>query len=119
MTGSQETFVDPDGAAKGAVSLSHAGESMQSRVSGALSKIQGFNEAKPWGTDDPGKEFNKNYLEAGEDGGDGIATSTLDVGKQLVDQVHQLGPDVTKLLAGTVEMDEMIAKWFPKTDGGE
>jgi hypothetical protein len=111
MTDNQETFVHPEGASDGATKLTVASEGLYSKFSRLSSKISGLNESSPWGTDQPGKEFNKNYLESSGDGGAPAAT-TLDAGKNLIDRVRQLGPDVHDAVAGTVEIDDLVKKWF-------
>lgn len=120
MTETQETFVDLDGAIKGAVGLRHAGQDIAGRAKAAMDAIAGFHESKPWGNDDPGKEFHKSYLEVPADAAEGAepaATGVLNGGKQMIDLVAQLGPDVLTAIDGTKELDEIVAKWFPDTGG--
>jgi hypothetical protein len=107
--GLDETFLDPAKAAGGAMQLTHAGENLASTFHRLAGVIEGLNGQKPWGNDQPGKEFNKQYLEGGDEA---PAKVTLDAGKQVVERVSQLGPDVREAIEGTVEMDDLVAKWF-------
>ncbi|GAB1640878.1 hypothetical protein [Krasilnikovia sp. MM14-A1259] len=109
MSGVDDTFLDPAKAAGGAMQLTHAGEDLSSsfhRLAGVIDKLNG---AKPWGTDDPGNQFNKQYL---ENGAEAPAAAMLTGGKKVVDLVGRLGPDVRDAIEGTVEMDDLVAKWF-------
>ncbi len=74
-----------------------------------VGKIDGLNNAKPWGTDQPGDEFNKNYL-----GDKAPAKTVLTEGKKAIDKLHGLGTDVASAVEGTVDTDDLISKWFPK-----
>lgn len=109
MSGNEETFVHPEAASDGAGKLATAGESLASRFTQLSAKIKGLNDSKPWGNDQPGTEFNKNYLEGGAEA---PATTTLDAGKNLVERVSQLGPDVKEAVEGTAEIDDLVKKWF-------
>ncbi|MEU4680152.1 hypothetical protein [Micromonospora sp. NPDC023737] len=112
MSDPNETFVNPDGARDGARQLGAAGHTLASRWAQHAATISSLNASAPWGTDDPGKEFNKHYLEGGDDA---PATNVIGGGKTIVDLVKVLGPDVTSAVDGTVEVDDMVDKWF----GGE
>lgn len=109
MSEVQDTFLDPERAAGGAVQLTQAGQDLVSSFGRIAAKIDGLNAAKPWGDDAPGKEFNKNYLEGGEEA---PATVVLTAGKAVADRIGQLGPDVREAILGTVEMDDLVGKWF-------
>ncbi|MET8148610.1 hypothetical protein ACIBSW_35260 [Actinoplanes sp. NPDC049668] len=109
MSGVDDTFLDPAKAAGGAVQLTHAGEALSSNFNRLAGVIEGLNGQQPWGNDDPGKQFNKQYLEGGDEA---PAKVMLDAGKQVVERVSQLGPDVREAIEGTVEMDDLVAKWF-------
>jgi hypothetical protein len=109
MSGIDETFVNPEDAADGAGKLTTVGESLSSRFSQFSAKIEGLNASKPWGDDQPGTEFNKHYLDGGDEA---PATTTLSAGKNLVERVSQLGPDVKDAVEGTAEIDDLVKKWF-------
>ena len=107
MSGIEETFLDPAATATGAMALTSTGESLSSRFTQLSAKIETLHGAAPWGHDDPGKSFNKDYLD-----GEAPAKLTLEGSKNLVERVRQLGPDVRSAVEGTVEMDDLVGKWF-------
>jgi hypothetical protein len=109
MSGNEETFIRPAAVSDGAARLAAAGESLSSRFGQLSAKITGLNNGSPWGDDQPGKEFNKNYLEGGAEA---PALTTLDAGKNLVERMSQLGPDVKSAVEGTVEIDDLVKQWF-------
>lgn len=111
MSDAKETFVNPSGAKSGAAEFTSTAESMYSTWSQAASTIRALNGDQPWGHDDPGKEFNKNYL-----AGEGFANQALDGGDAVMKKLREIGPGVTSAVDGTVEVDDVIAKWF-KQDG--
>ena len=111
MGTNDETVVNPAATKDGASQLTTVGESLSSKFHRLKGTIDALNAAQPWGDDDPGKEFNKNYL----GGDDAPAQMTLDAGKNVIDRVAMLGPDVKSSVEGTLELDEMVAKWFPQT----
>lgn len=112
MSGTGQTFLDPEDAAAGASRLAAAGQTLSSSLSGIAGTINSLNTAAPWGTDDVGKKFNEGYLEGGAEA---PAALVLSAGAQIVERVRQLGPDVKSAVEGTVETDDLVAKWF----GGE
>lgn len=112
MSDLQRTFLDPAGASAGASRLTQAGQTLSSSLSRIAGTIGTLHTAAPWGTDDVGKEFNKNYLEAGAEA---PAALVLSASAQITERVRQLGPDVKSAVEGTVETDDLVAKWF----GGE
>jgi hypothetical protein len=107
MSDSQDTFLDPAEAAAGASRLTHAGEGLHSNLSRIVTQINALNGKAPWGTDETGVKFNEQYL-----AGEAPAKLVLDASTQLVERVRQLGPDVTAAVEGTVEQDDLVAKWF-------
>lgn len=109
MSDEQETYVQSDRAIDAAGKLTIAGQTLSSRFSQLSATIEGLNNSQPWGDDQPGKEFNKNYLEGGDEA---PARTTLVAGKNLVERVGQLGPDVKSAVDGTVELDDLVKKWF-------
>ncbi len=112
MSDARSTFLDPAGAAAGASRLTAAGQTLSGSLSRIAGTIDTLNGKKPWGTDDVGKKFNENYLEAGAEA---PAALVLSAGAQIVERVRLLGPDVKSAVEGTVETDDLVAKWF----GGE
>ena len=110
MTELRETFVKPDAAMEGADTLSAAGARLAARWQGLASTIDTLNAARPWGDDEPGKEFNKSYLD-----GDQPAQKVLDLTADIVPVVEQMGPTVKGAVEGTVDVDDMVKTLF----GGE
>ncbi|GIJ29646.1 hypothetical protein Vqi01_48080 [Micromonospora qiuiae] len=112
MSELRETFVKPDAALDGANGLGAAGARLAARWRGLAATIGALNAGEPWGADEPGKEFNKNYL-----GGDGQpAQKVLDMGHEIVPVVEQMGPTVKGAVEGTVDVDEMTSKLFGGKD---
>ena len=109
MTDEQETYVQSDRTIDAAGKLAIAGQSLANRFTQLSATIEGLNNGQPWGNDQPGTEFNKNYLEGGDEA---PARTTLTAGKNLVERVSQLGPDVKSAVDGTVEIDDLVKKWF-------
>src|SRR5262245_8188151 len=111
--GVDETFLDPAKAASGATQLTHAGENLSNAVSRLAGTIERLNQeqAPPWGTDEAGQKFFEEYLKAGDKS---PANLVLDGTREVAEQVRQLGPDVRAAVLGTVETDDLVAKWFGK-----
>ena len=111
MSELRETFVKPDAALEGANSLGAAGARLAMSWRNLAGTIETLNGARPWGDDEPGNEFNKNYL-----GGENQpAQKVLEMGNDLVPVVELLGPTVKGAVEGTVDVDEMTRALF----GGE
>lgn len=113
MSQPDETHIESTTAAKdGAKQLWLSGEDIHTVFTSAASTIEALNAAAPWGTDDPGKEFNKNYLDGGDEA---PATMTLKAGRSVIDQARTLGPSIGMAIDGSVDVDELVDTWF----GGE
>lgn len=110
MSDLNDTFVQPDAALAGADDLGVAGATLASRWRRLASTITTLNGGSPWGTDEPGREFNKNYLD-----GEKPAEAVLNLGNQVVPVVEQMGPAVRGAVEGTVDTDDMTRMLF----GGE
>ncbi|QOC89822.1 hypothetical protein [Micromonospora craniellae] len=111
MSELRETFVRPDAALDGADQLSAAGAALATRFRNAAARIETLNGGRPWGDDEAGNEFNKNYL-----GGESQpAQKVLDMGHGLVPVVDLLGPTVKGAVEGSVDVDDMTRTLF----GGE
>jgi hypothetical protein len=111
VTDSGSTFVNKDAALTSAKTLTLAGDHLWTKWIDLLGKISDANGRRPWGDDDPGKEFNKNYL-----GGQAPAKQVLDGLMKIMPRYYGLGQDVTDAVNQTVDTDELIAKWFePKS----
>ncbi|HEY2673143.1 MAG TPA: hypothetical protein VGJ07_22635 [Rugosimonospora sp.] len=111
MTGEKATAVDPTSALTGAGQLTSVGDQMLSKWHGLRDRIDSLNGRKPWGNDDVGKQFNKNYL---QDGDKSPAHNVLDVGETLVVALSKLGPQITEGVKGTEDLDQLISAWFGK-----
>src|SRR4051794_12380674 len=109
MSEAEETFLDPDAAANGAARLTAAGESLHNKFATLAARVHGPNDAHPWGDDQPGQAFHKEYLAGGDEA---PAKVVLEAGKGLVDRVALLGPQVKSAVEGTVEVDDLVKKWF-------
>ncbi|AEB47780.1 MULTISPECIES: hypothetical protein [Micromonospora] len=110
MTELRETFVKPDAALEGASTLSAAGARLAARWKGLAGTINTLNGGHPWGDDEPGQAFNKDYL-----GGEQPAQKVLDLAAGVVPVVEQMGPTVKGAVEGTVDVDDMVKTLF----GGE
>lgn len=107
MTGG--TFLDPAGARKGARTLTTAADTLAAAWSSTESQVNGLHGGTPWGDDEAGEEFNKNYLEGGDKAPAAVA---LAAARDLVKRLQQLGPDINDCVDGTVDADDVTASWF-------
>jgi hypothetical protein len=106
----QNTAVDPTGALGAASQLDAAGQAMLTKWRELRARIEHLNGGKPWGNDDPGKNFNKYYME-----GDQPPVVTLIEGADsMVIAVSKLGEQVREGVQGTVDLDDLTAQWFKK-----
>jgi hypothetical protein len=111
MTGEKATAVDPTAALTGAGQLTTVGDQLLSKWRTLRKRIEDLNARRPWGNDDVGKQFNKNYL---QDGDKSPAHNILEVGESLVVAVSKLGPQITEGVKGTEDLDDLTAQWFGK-----
>ncbi len=111
MTLDNRTAVDPQAALGGASQLTAAGDRLLSRWQSLRAKIDELNHGAPWGKDEVGRQFNKNYLEGGEQA---PATNVLNVGESLVKSLATAGPVVTGCVQGTIDVDDLTKLWFGK-----
>jgi hypothetical protein len=105
----RETFVHPTNATAGARSLSSTGSSFWNRWTELKARIEGLNEDRPWGDDEPGRRFSEQYT-GGEEGN--AAQMTLDAAHSQALILKDLGGDVIEAVNGTMDSDELIEKWF-------
>lgn len=110
MSELSETFVNPDSALSGARQLHVSVNNLATKWATLSATIHKLNESKPWGTDEVGNEFNKNYLKDGSD--DAPANSVVTAGGKIVERMQFLGMDVADAVHGTVDLDDLIGKWF-------
>jgi hypothetical protein len=104
----ENTSVNPQQALDGAGQLAVHGDALESRWHTLRARIDSLNAMQPWGNDEPGKQFNKNYL-AGEHP---PATSVLDAGQSMVIAVAKLCKQVREGVEGTASLDDLTAAWF-------
>ncbi|MEV2241792.1 hypothetical protein [Micromonospora sp. NPDC049891] len=112
MSELRETFVKPDAALEGANELGAAGARLATTWQNLAATIGTLNGDRPWGDDEPGNEFNKNYL----GGDDQPAQRVLDLAADLVPLVEVLGPTVKGAVEGTVDTDDMVKTLFGGDD---
>jgi len=108
-----ETAINPTATKDGAKQLYHAGQSLATQWARLAADIRALSENRPWGTDEPGEEFNKGYLWGKKDS---PPEMTLDGGDAIVKTLEDLGPIVAMMVDGIVDLDEMSALMF---GGGE
>ncbi|WP_319463758.1 hypothetical protein [Micromonospora sp. RTP1Z1] len=97
-----QLWLDPDRARRGGADLTLAGEAVgasRRQVGGA---IAGASAERPWGRDDIGAAFEKQYRRYEET----LLRAWEMVGRSL----EGLGADVTRSVAATVETDEANAR---------
>jgi hypothetical protein len=104
------TAVNPTQALSGAAQMTTPGDTMLKKWRTLRARIEQLNGGQPWGNDDPGKNFNKNYLE----GDNAPCTSVLDGGESMVIAVSKLGEQVREGVQGVVDIDDLTAQWFKK-----
>jgi hypothetical protein len=106
-----ETALYPQQALTAAKKLTVAGDALSKAFADLQVKLQAMNSKKPpsWGDDETGREFNKNYTL-----GEAPALKIWEFAGDVVRQFERLGPNVTDCVQGTVDVDDLIASWFPK-----
>jgi len=106
----ESTAVNPSKALDAASQLTRVGDTLESRWRTLRARIESLNADLPWGNDEPGKNFNKNYLE----GAHPPATTVLEGGESMVIAVNKLGEQVREGVQGVVDLDDLIGTWFKK-----
>jgi hypothetical protein len=104
------TAVNPTQALSGAGQLTTIGDSMLKKWRTLRARIDELNGSQPWGNDEPGKNFNKNYL----DGANPPCKSVLEGGESMVIAVSKLGEQIREGVQGVVDIDDLTAEWFKK-----
>lgn len=107
-----ETSIDAEAARPAAAHLRSSARDLLAHWNEHVKKIEQFNETKPWGTDGPGKEFEKAYLE-----GENSAKIMIDGGKKLVDAIARNAEEIPKAIEGTVATEQEIATTLANIDG--
>jgi hypothetical protein len=106
----EETSVNGPAALDGAKRITAVGDALDAKWKGIKSRIEGLNAAAPWGTDEPGDKFSEHYLK----GNSGPAKNVLDATDKMVQRMYDLGPQIYDGVKGTMDLDELIGKWFGK-----
>jgi hypothetical protein len=106
----ENTAVNPSKALGAAGQLTRIGDTLETRWHTLRSRIEALNADLPWGNDEPGKQFNKNYLE----GEHPPAKTVLEGGESMVVAVGKLGEQVREGVQGVVDLDDLTATWFGK-----
>jgi hypothetical protein len=104
---SDETLVNATATKDGAKQMHFAGQRLASQWAQLKTTIESLNGQKPWGDDEPGNQFNKDYLN-----GEHYATSTLEATAELVELMKDLGGQVAMSVDGSLEVDDLVASWF-------
>ncbi|MEU3452769.1 hypothetical protein ABZ671_04080 [Micromonospora sp. NPDC006766] len=93
-----QIWLDPDRAHRGGVDLTLAGEAVSASRREAGGAIAAASAQRPWGRDDIGTAFDKQYR--------GYEETLLRVWELLGRSLEGLGSDVVRSVAATVETDE-------------
>lgn len=104
MTGEPtQTFVNPAAALEAASRLTQTGADFVTQYNALKSRIEGYHNDAPWGTDEVGVQFAEKYLPAGEEeGARGVLSGISSLGETL----SQVGPIITDSVTGTVATDD-------------
>lgn len=106
------SFDNPTAALDEAAALTAAGDAAWHSWVRVLDEISVTHARQPWGDDEAGAEFNLNYLS-----GTASAAQLLATLAEVMPLLRGLGRDVTGAINGTVDTDELIAKWFATGSG--
>lgn len=107
-----DTFLKPTAAARAAQKLTTIADDLEKKVSASAARIRGIHAkgSQVWGDDKPGDQFVKDY----DKGGNGAASGTLEAATRYTDVLTDIGPMVTKAVAGTVDVDEGLGAAIKK-----
>ncbi|MFU8849669.1 hypothetical protein ACNAW0_01545 [Micromonospora sp. SL1-18] len=94
-----EVWLDPDRARRGGDDLTLAGEAVSASRREAGGAIAAASGQRPWGRDDIGAAFDKQYR--------GYEETLLRAWEVLGRSLEGLGSDVVRSVAATVEADEI------------
>jgi hypothetical protein len=109
------TRVDVQSAHLAAERLTGLGNGLANSWAASRRTIEGLHAARPWGTDEPGREFDKGYLQGGSPASPPM--QVLAGGDALVARLQKLGPLVRSAVDGVVSADEFAAEVM-KSSGG-
>ncbi|MFD2764172.1 hypothetical protein [Micromonospora eburnea] len=94
-----QIWLAPDRARRGGADLTLAGEAVGASRRGVGGEIAAASAQRPWGRDDIGAAFDKQYR--------GYEETLLRVWEALGRSLEGLGSDVVRSVAATVETDEI------------
>ncbi|NES15265.1 MULTISPECIES: hypothetical protein [Micromonospora] len=97
-----EIWLDPDRARRGGADLSLAGDAVTAARREAGGAIAEASARRPWGRDDIGAAFEKQYR--------GYEETLLKAWEVLGRSLHGLGADVVRSVTATVETDAANAR---------
>lgn len=103
----QEIWLDPARADRGGRDLAHAGKDLTARRDGLGNQIAAVSAGRPWGSDDIGSAFEKNYRDAERS----ILSAWASVGRY----VEGLGAAVVTSVSKAVETDAASAQRVGRT----
>lgn len=104
-----EVFLNPDAVKKGASNLGSAADALSQAWKTFSSTTTSLHASNPWGDDEPGEQFNKQYM-----AGEAVATKVIDATGEMVGTARRLGPQVGFCVDGTVDADDFVANMFGK-----
>ena len=104
------TRLDPASASAAARKLTGVGIALDTAWAEVKAEITRLNGAAPWGKDEAGEGFDKNYSKSNSE--DSPALKALKAGDELVAKMKALGPLVQQAINGTVSSDEFTATLF-------
>jgi hypothetical protein len=93
-----QVFLDPQRALGAARNLVHAGDELKEQRTGAGGRIAAASAARPWGKDDIGAAFEKNYR--------GFETQLLEAWQGVAEYLEGMGYVVAKAVDNTVRTDD-------------
>jgi hypothetical protein len=108
--------LDHESASAGVRRLTGISNGLTSTWASIRAEIAGINAGTPWGDDEAGKNFDKDYSKGNSP--EGTAAKALDAGDKLVARMKELGPAVQSSVDGTISADELAAKLFKKDGTG-
>ena len=97
-----QLWLDPDRARRGGADLTLAGEALSTSRRRVGGQIAAASAERPWGRDDIGAAFEKQYR--------GYEETLLRAWEMLGRSVEGLGSDVVRSVVATVETDEANAR---------
>lgn len=104
-----ETRINTAAVLSGASRLTRIATDFDTAWADIRDRIAALHAAAPWGTDEVGQEFRRNYLpDDATTGASGVTTSLTDLSSALL----ALGPEITRAVSGSVETDEEIGRAF-------